>query len=96
MILTYVLAFYLSVLNEHLVDAQGGSTNFLHPGKPVKGEEDTVEEVSSFKRFLHKLGVDLDPSDVIVGLVILALIAGAAFYFIKMKKGMPPKEEEDI
>lgn len=80
MTLTYVFAFYLTVLNNYIVDAQG-STNFLNPGQPVEGEEEEFEEISPFKRFLHKLGVDLDPSDVIVGLVLLVLIGGAGLYF---------------
>jgi len=95
-IVTYVFAFYLTMLNDHMVEAQA-STNFLNPGQPVKGEEDLpVEEIGGFKRFLHKLGVDLDPSDVIVGLVVLSLIGGAAWYFMSTEKDQPAKEAEDI
>ena len=68
---------------QEVVEAQGSgpSTNFLNPGKPVKGEEDQVEEISSFKRFLHKFGLDLDPSDVIVGGILVVGISCAAFFF---------------
>jgi len=79
MTFTHVLAVYLTLVNEVYAQA---STNFLNPGAPVKGEEKDFEEISPFKRFLHKLGVDLDPSDVIVGLVILCLIGGAGWYFM--------------
>ena len=79
--MTHYLAVYLTLLHQ-VCEAQGGSTNFLQPGKPVKGEEEDHQEISGFKRFLHKLGVDLDPSDVIVGLVILCAIGVAAWFFM--------------
>lgn len=83
--LTYVFAFYLTFLET--VEAQGGvSTNFLNPGKPVKGEEEEFENISPLKRFFHKFGMDIEPSDLIVGVVILGLIGGAGYYAWKMKQ----------
>lgn len=82
---THVFAFYLTFLG--LVEAQGGvSTNFLNPGKPVKGEEEEFANISPLKRFFHKFGMDLDPSDVIVGVLILAFVGGAGWYAWKMKQ----------
>jgi hypothetical protein len=53
---------------------------------PTEAPEEEEEEISAFKRFLHKFGVDLDPSDVIVGLLLIAGISCAGLYFYKMKK----------
>ena len=53
------------------------------PGYPPTQapEEEEVDDIGPFKRFLHKFGVDLDPSDVIVGLLLIAGISCAGFYF---------------
>jgi len=94
--ITQIHAFTLLILND-IVAAQGPrATNFLNPGEPTKEEEGKYDDISGFKRFLHKLGVDLDPSDVVVGLIILALIGGAVLYFMKMQKEDPKEKEEDL
>merc|ERR1712021_194858 len=68
---------------EHVVEAQ-------RPGFPPTPapEEEEVEDIGALKRFLHKLGVDLDPSDLIVGFIVLSVVAVAGWYFWKMKKTM--------
>ena len=53
------------------------------PGYPPTEapEEEEEEQVSAFKRFLHKFGVDLDPSDVIMGLLLICGVSVAGWYF---------------
>ena len=66
MIRTNVFALLISMLNHHMVYAKGSAK---------------AEEVSPLKKFLTNMGVNLDPTIVIVGLVILLLMIAAASYF---------------
>ena len=54
---------------------------YLQQLVPTEAPEEEVDDIGPFKRFLHKFGVDLDPSDVIVGLLLIAGISCAGFYF---------------
>ena len=72
-----------SMVMSYLMIALISTVECQRPGYPPTQapEEEEVDDIGPFKRFLHKFGVDLDPSDVIVGLLLIAGISCAGFYF---------------
>ncbi|CAG5078942.1 Oidioi.mRNA.OKI2018_I69.PAR.g9128.t1.cds [Oikopleura dioica] len=62
-------------------------TNFLQPGTPTKEDEGKeFEEISPFRRFLHKFGVDTNPAGVVIGFLFLCGAGGGGYYIYKEKQ----------